>query len=102
MVHAGIATHYCDSAKIQELEYSLLHLNDPKHVGSVINDFCPKVQSEFSLAKNLDQIDECFDATSVEEILHKLECDGSQWAQKTKKVGILHFHCIFCQTSTTN
>lgn len=89
MVHAGIATHFCDSAKISDLEYSLLHLNDPRNVENVINDFCPKIQSEFSLAQNLDQINECFDASSVEEILRKLECDGSQWAKKTTKVPLL-------------
>lgn len=85
-MHAGIATHFCDSEKIKELEYSLLHLNDARNVESVINDFCPKVKSKFSLAKNLDQINECFEASSVEEILYKLECDGSDWARKTIKV----------------
>lgn len=94
VVHAGIATHFCDSEKIPELEYSLLHLNNPKNVDSVINDFCPIVQSEFSLAKHLDQINECFNASSVEEILRKLECDGSQWAMKTTKVGS-SFSCYF-------
>lgn len=92
-MHAGIATHFCDSAKIPELEYSLLHLNNPRNVESVINDFCPKIQSEFSLAKNLDQINECFDASSVEEILRKLEYDGSQWAKKTTKV--FQYYLIF-------
>lgn len=84
--HAGIATHYCDSAKIPDLEQNLLHLDDANKAEEIINAFCPKTQSEFSLFKNLDQINDCFDATSVEEILEKLEKDDSEWATKTIKV----------------
>lgn len=88
VLHAGIATHYCESAKIPDLEDSLLHSGND--VEAVINDFCPKVQSEFGMAKNLDQINECFDAVSVEEILSKLQNDNSEWAKKTIKV----FECL--------
>lgn len=84
--HTGIATHYCDSVKISNLEYSLLHLNSGNDVDSVINDFCPKSQSQFSLTKNLDQINECFDAASVDEIICKLKNYNSEWATKTIQV----------------
>lgn len=86
VLHSGIATHYCDSSKIPDLEKKLLHMDDANKVEEVINDFCPKIQSEFSLVKNLDQINECFNASSVEEILEKLEKDGSEWASKIFKV----------------
>ena len=86
VLHAGIATHFCDSAKVPDLEHNLLHLENTNDVESLLNDFCPKIQSEFSLSKNLDQINECFNAASVEEILEKLEKDGSEWAAKTIKV----------------
>lgn len=84
--HAGIATHYCDSAKIPQLEHELLHLNDTKDVANVINDFCPKPHTQFSLAKIIDKINECFDATTVEEIISKLEKNNSDWATKTMRV----------------
>lgn len=89
MLHAGIATHYCDSSKIPDLEHTLLQLKDSSDVDGVINDFCPKVQSDFILAKHLDEINECFDASSVEEIFLKLEKNGSKWAKDTIKVEYL-------------
>lgn len=86
MFHSGIATHYCDSANIPDLEHTLLHLDNVEDVKNVIDDFCPKPQSELSLAKHMDQINNCFDAKSVEEIVDNLECEGSDWAKKTLKV----------------
>lgn len=84
--HSGIATHFCESSKIPELEHNLLHIENTNDVESLLDDFCPKVHNaELSLGKNLDQINECFNATSVEEILEKLEKDGSEWALKTLK-----------------
>lgn len=88
MLYAGIATHYCESSKIPELERTLLQTKSAKEVDTVINDFCPKIQLPYSLAKNLDQINECFDASSTVEILNKLEKNGSEWAKKTIKVNL--------------
>ncbi|XP_031627285.1 3-hydroxyisobutyryl-CoA hydrolase, mitochondrial-like [Contarinia nasturtii] len=83
VLHAGIATHYCDSAKIPEMEKALLSLKDAKNIGSVIDDYCQTPQTEFILTKHLDQINKCFDASSVEEILDNLEKDNSEWAKQT-------------------
>lgn len=90
MLHAGIATHYCESAKIPEMEKALLNLKNAKNIDSVINDYCSVPDSEFTLAKHLDQINECFDASSVEEILTNLEKEDSDWAKQTIKV----FHIL--------
>lgn len=84
--HTGIASHYCDSAKISDLEYSLLHSNSGNDVDNMINGFCPKVHTEFGLNNNLDQINECFDAASIEEIISKLKNYNSEWAKETLKV----------------
>ena len=89
MLHADLATHYCQSSQIPKLEKALLDLKDTKHVDDVINEFCSKPNSEFSLSKNLDQINRCFDASSVEEILTNLEKDNSEWAKQTIKVSKL-------------
>lgn len=86
VLHAGIATHYCESAKIPELEKGLLALNNAKDVDDFINEFCPKPKSEFVLSKHLDQINKSFDASSMEEILSNLERDNSEWAKQTIKV----------------
>lgn len=85
-MHAGLATHFCDSAKIPELEKTLLSLENTNDIENVINDFCPRPTSEFTLAKHLDQINKHFAATSIEQILSSLKQDDSEWAKKTLKV----------------
>lgn len=91
--HAGVATHYCESSKIPEIEKALLTLKNSNEVEGVINHFCPKPRSEFGLSKHLDQINKSFDASSIEEIISNLEEDNSEWARKTIKV------CLFHETS---
>lgn len=85
-MHAGVATHYCESAKLPEMEKAILELKNANDVDNVINGFCPKPNSEFVLQKHLDQINKSFDATSMEEILSNLEKDDSEWAKQTIKV----------------
>lgn len=85
-MHAGIATHYCESGNIPALERALLETKNAKEVDRVVNEFCPKIQLPYSLADKLERINECFDGSSVVEILNKLEKDGSEWAKKTIKV----------------
>lgn len=85
-MHAGVATHYCESAKIPDVEKALLATKDSNEVDNVINDMCPKPKSEFVLSKHLDQINKAFSGSTMEEILSNLEKDNSDWAQKTIKV----------------
>lgn len=86
VLYAGIATHYCESSEIPDLESALLRTKSAGEVDTVINKFCPKTDVPFSLAGNLEQINKCFDASSVVGILKKLEADGSEWAQNTTQV----------------
>lgn len=41
---------------------------------------------DFSLAKRLDQINESFDAPTMEDILSNLQKENSEWAKQTIKV----------------
>lgn len=88
-MYAGIATHYCDSTKIDELEKALIALENVDDIENVLNEFCPNIESEFSLAKHMEQINKCFSASTVEGILNKLQEDGSEWAQQTIEVSLL-------------
>ena len=85
-LHGGIATHYCESAQIPELEQALINLDNVNDIETVLNKFCPKTNQEFSLAKYLPQINKCFNASTVEDILENLKEDGSEWAHDTIKV----------------
>ncbi|XP_055677929.1 3-hydroxyisobutyryl-CoA hydrolase, mitochondrial isoform X2 [Lutzomyia longipalpis] len=80
---AGVATHYCESARIPELEEALTKCSTDGDVAATLAKFCPKDTSEFILNKHLAQIDECFSGATVEEILERLRKDNSEWAQKT-------------------
>lgn len=86
VVHAGVATHFCDSAKMAELEKALLNIKNTNQIENVLNDFCFKPKSKFSLTKYLPQINKHFSASSVEGILYSLEQDDSEWAKHTIKV----------------
>lgn len=93
-LHAGVATHFCDSAKIPELEKALLNIKNTNQIENVLNDFCFKPKTQFSLTKYLPQINKHFSASSVEGILYSLEQDDSEWAKHTIKV-ISFFEIFF-------
>ncbi|GAB0092470.1 3-hydroxyisobutyryl-CoA hydrolase, mitochondrial [Sergentomyia squamirostris] len=82
---SGVATHFCESAKIPELEAALCKCSNDQQVAETLSKFCPKDSSDFSLAKHLNQIDECFSGATVEEIIERLKKDNSEWAQNTLK-----------------
>uniref|UniRef100_A0A1L8DYV6 3-hydroxyisobutyryl-CoA hydrolase, mitochondrial n=1 Tax=Nyssomyia neivai TaxID=330878 RepID=A0A1L8DYV6_9DIPT len=83
VMKSGVATHYCESAKLPELEAALTKCSTDQDVAATLEKFCPKDNSEFILQKHLAQIDECFSGSTVEEILERLKKDNSEWAQKT-------------------
>ncbi|XP_037815643.1 3-hydroxyisobutyryl-CoA hydrolase, mitochondrial isoform X1 [Lucilia sericata] len=83
---AGIATHYCESSKIADLETALLNCPDADEVPEILNKFNNPSPKPFALEPHLDQINKCFAGESVEEIIENLKRDGSEWATKTKEV----------------
>lgn len=100
-MHAGIATHYCNSANISHIEESLLASRNANDVDNVFNELCPKPKSEFTLSKHLDQINKAFNASSMEEILSNLEKDNSEWAKKTIQVSSFNIYSIFLAISVS-
>lgn len=96
VLNVGVATHYCDSSKIPEVENAILQLKNANDVDILLDKLC-KVDNtaEFSLSKHLDQINKCFAAPTIEGILANLEQDNSEWAQKTIQVSCLTSLCEF-------
>ncbi|KAK3853219.1 hypothetical protein Pcinc_040226 [Petrolisthes cinctipes] len=88
VLKAGVATHVCDSARLGELETSLLSLES--FYTEDITDILQKFHNEATFSKDepfclqsvLPQIEACFSGQSVEEIITNLEKDGSEWAKK--------------------
>jgi 3-hydroxyisobutyryl-CoA hydrolase len=87
---AGIATHFCESSKLPELEKELVNCKNPETDIKEILDRstkASKVESHvFSLAPHLEQIEKCFSAPTVEEILLRLKKDGTEWAVRTVEI----------------
>lgn len=86
VLKAGIATHYCESSKLTELEKALLDSSKTEDIKNALNEFNTPPNEEFSLLPYMDKINKCFAPGSVEDILERLEKDRSQWALDTLKL----------------
>ncbi|HET8995538.1 MAG TPA: enoyl-CoA hydratase/isomerase family protein [Acetobacteraceae bacterium] len=75
-VHAGFATHYTPRERLPALSQALA-----QDGATALALFAAPLPA-FSLAGQRDAIDRCFGVDSVPEIVHRLEADGSEWAQQ--------------------
>lgn len=82
---AGIATHYCMSERLADLEGALCTCRNDADVQAALRWHCePESQRPTdALAAHKPNIDRCFAADTVEEILRNLETDGGDWAART-------------------
>ncbi|XP_047528867.1 3-hydroxyisobutyryl-CoA hydrolase, mitochondrial [Vanessa atalanta] len=90
VVKAGIATHFVSSKRLYELEKLLLRCTSEMEIHSLLNKF-NEPPEEFSLAPNIKHINYCFAASTVEEIIERLEKVQNEWSVKTIKT--LHQMC---------
>ncbi|HEY4043203.1 MAG TPA: enoyl-CoA hydratase/isomerase family protein [Rhodopila sp.] len=74
-VHAGLATHYTPRARLPELSAALAR--DGVAALAAFGETLPR----FSLAEHRIAIDHCFSASTVSEIVHRLESNGAEWAK---------------------
>jgi len=85
---AGVATHFCESSKMPEVEQELMSLANPsdKAVAAVLDahhSACKLDEDKpFVLQEHIATIDDAFAASTVEQILQNLENNGSPWALK--------------------
>ena len=88
VLFSGVATHVCDSDKIDTLQDELVNLNNPSEssVKSILDKYSNSAEfhkgKEFTLSQHQDKINSLFKGGTVEEICEKLQQDGSEWAQK--------------------
>ncbi|XP_015190627.1 PREDICTED: 3-hydroxyisobutyryl-CoA hydrolase, mitochondrial-like isoform X2 [Polistes dominula] len=86
VLHAGIATHFIPSERLQDLKDDLLKL-DTDHIEQVLNKYQPKdLMNEFSLSPYMHKIEKCFSSSSVEEIIERLNKDNSEWANQIVQI----------------
>lgn len=83
----GLATHYIESGKLEEVESRLIECKSHDDVGRTLAEFSSDPAStETELDAIMPTINKCFGGATVEEIYEKLQQDGSDWAIKTVKI----------------
>ncbi|KAF5295067.1 hypothetical protein FQA39_LY13218 [Lamprigera yunnana] len=80
---AGIATHYCDSQCLNEVENSLIECSNIDEINKVLEKYNKDDGKTFSLESVMNKINKCFAAPTVELIIKELERDGTEWANGT-------------------
>jgi len=85
----GIATHFVESTKLDDLELRLTSLSSTAgkdEVAAVLDEFQDQSpldsDKEFALHSHMEKINRLFCGETVEEIFAALEGDGSDWANK--------------------
>lgn len=85
VVKVGLGTHFVRSENIPKLFSALLELQSGD-VDSVVGRFSEDISShKCSLERNMDVINEAFSAPTVEEILQRLQSEGSEFSVSTVK-----------------
>ncbi|XP_047996607.1 3-hydroxyisobutyryl-CoA hydrolase, mitochondrial-like [Leguminivora glycinivorella] len=77
---AGMATHFVPSARLQELELELISCN-VEDIETRLNSFSEPI-GEFTLAPHIKDIDYCFSADTVEEIIERLSKMDCEWSKE--------------------
>lgn len=96
VLYAGLATHYCESALIGELEAALMICRSAFEVEAVLSKFCPIDNAgTFSLEPHLHKINDYFSNNTLEGIFAKLKNDHSDWSRNVQKVKNVIFHSVF-------
>lgn len=80
----GLASHYIESGKMDEVEKSLIGCKTHEDVKLTLDKFS-SAPVETELVSILPKVKKCFGGATVEEIFENLQLDGSDWAKKTIK-----------------
>uniref|UniRef100_A0A6P7EXI3 3-hydroxyisobutyryl-CoA hydrolase, mitochondrial n=2 Tax=Diabrotica virgifera virgifera TaxID=50390 RepID=A0A6P7EXI3_DIAVI len=83
IVRAGFATHFCKNNNLEKLQSTLLNCTDKNSIEDIFENICEKRFPEFTLNPIMERITNCFSATTIENILLKLQSDGTPWAKET-------------------
>lgn len=82
VMKAGIATHYVPSKRLYELEVLLSRCTNDIEINSLLSNF-HEASDDFTLADNIKHINYCFAASTIEEIIERLEKVQNDWSKKT-------------------
>ena len=81
-LEVGLATHHVASERLSAVPGLLADPSRP--IEAVLRELGSTPQELSALATRRRQVDEVFTATSVQEVLHRLAEDPSEWAARTR------------------
>lgn len=90
-VHAGLATHGCESGHLEQLKDDLVKVKDSQEIQEVLQKYSKAFMSQhksFSLESKMEAINECFSSQEgVLDIVKRLKTCQSypEWAQRELK-----------------
>ncbi|KAG5888243.1 hypothetical protein JTB14_027925 [Gonioctena quinquepunctata] len=85
VVKVGLASHFCDTVHFEKLEQELMDCSQTSQVEQTLKKYNKTDLPDFSLAPVVDKINYCFSGDTIEEIILRLQKDGSYWAQDVVK-----------------
>ena len=87
MIKVGLASHYVESSKLDELETELGKCITDDEVNQVLDRYASiPTTTDSGLDPVMPFIEECFAPSTVEEIFEKLRQNGSEWSINTLKI----------------
>lgn len=86
VVRVGLATHFCKSKQLDDLESQLTKATDSNEIPKILKSFCVEIPPSERIQYLMNKINTCFDAETIEEILENLQRDGSEWSLRTLKI----------------
>jgi enoyl-CoA hydratase len=89
MLYCGLATHYVPSGELAALSEALEGARWADDHGATIDALLDRASRDPgppALAQHRVTIDRCFGANSVEEVVARLEADGTEWARETVSI----------------
>lgn len=81
----GIATHFVSSNRLPELEKALCQCANDYDVKTTLDKF-HETTKELSISPYIKDIDFCFAASSIDEIIARLTSINNKWSTDTIKV----------------
>jgi len=82
-LHAGVATHMCKREQLADLRKELMLVESEKDVEDVLRKYDSDFKkSDFRLESKLSIVADAFTAETVEDVVTKLDAEGSEWAKQ--------------------
>jgi 3-hydroxyisobutyryl-CoA hydrolase len=83
----GLATHFVESSKVEDLEAALICCKYEEEIKNVLDNFSSvPLNTKSEIDDVIANVEKCFGSETIEEIYENLRCDNTEWAKSTIQV----------------